>query len=88
MLTSIASLSRMAAVAGLALLPMTAKANEIILTSPDNTVRLVGQYVGFEVDTYVITINGIEMRVSAARMNCAGANCLNFEPVATADASG
>ena len=88
MFKSIAYLPCAAAVASLTLLPTISSANDIILTSPDNTVRLVGEFVGFELDTYVIRINDIEMRVSAMMMNCEGTGCLNFQPVAASATSG
>ena len=72
-------------VSGLMALPVMAQADQIILTSPDQTVRLQGTFVAFDVNAYVIEINGYELRVAAAQMQCAGVDCMDFEPVLQGD---
>ncbi len=65
--------------AGISLLPLTAIGGEIILKSADGTVNLVGEYVDFKDDSYIIrTVLG-DLRVAASRVRCEGADCPTFE---------
>ncbi|MEJ6404182.1 hypothetical protein [Yoonia sp. 2307UL14-13] len=68
----------------LAVIPGIAAADQITLTSPDNTVRLTGNFIGFEQDSYVIDLKGHEVRVPIVTMNCEGADCLGFSPLPVA----
>ncbi|MCU0828137.1 MAG: phosphate ABC transporter substrate-binding/OmpA family protein [Tabrizicola sp.] len=70
--------------ASTALVPLSAQAEEVSLKSSDGTVNLVGEFVEFVDNTYVIRTALGELRVSAANVRCEGAACPSFE-VATAD---
>lgn len=59
--------------------PMNAAAAEIVLTSPDNTVMIKGEFAGFQQDTYIVIYNGYKLQVPAALMTCQGEDCFAFE---------
>jgi phosphate transport system substrate-binding protein len=69
---------------GVALVPLAAVAEEVSLKSSDGTVNMVGEFVEFVDNTYVIRTALGELRVSAANVRCEGAACPTFE-TATAD---
>ncbi len=70
---------------GLALAPAALSAGEITLTSLDQTVRFHGEFVGFEDNTYIITISGTEMRLPADKLTCEGADCIAAGPIVVED---
>lgn len=70
--------------AGAMAVPSMALAGEVTLKSSDGTVNLVGEFVSFEDNSYVIRTGLGELRVSAERVRCEGADCPEFD-VATAD---
>jgi len=63
------------AVCALALAIGTASAQEVTLKSPNGTVDLQGQLVGFNDQFYIIKTNLGELRVSTDRVECTGAAC-------------
>lgn len=68
--------------AGFLVLPIATHAGEITLKSADGTVNLVGEYVDFRDDSYIIrTVLG-DLRVAASRVRCEGADCPTFETAA------
>jgi phosphate transport system substrate-binding protein len=69
---------------GAALFPAVASAGEVTLKSPDGTVNLVGEFVEFKDNTYVIRTALGDLSISASRVSCQGADCPTFE-TATAD---
>ncbi|MEM7642165.1 MAG: phosphate ABC transporter substrate-binding/OmpA family protein [Pseudomonadota bacterium] len=60
-----------------------ATAQEVTLKSSDGTVDIVGDFVDFEDNTYVIRTGLGELRISAARVRCEGEAC---PEITTADA--
>lgn len=66
-------------ISGAILAPNMALADEVTLKSSDGTVNLVGDFVAFEDNTYVIRTALGELRISAARVRCEGAACPSFE---------
>jgi phosphate transport system substrate-binding protein len=75
---------RAVALAGALVMPGLAQAEEVNLISADGTVDIVGEFVGFEDNTYIIRTALGELRLSAKRVRCEGAACPTFETV-TAD---
>jgi phosphate transport system substrate-binding protein len=73
------SLMRAVLLTGTALVPFATQAEEIVLKSPDGSVDLVGEFVEFADNTYVIRTSLGELRVSAASVRCEGAACPTFE---------
>ncbi len=64
-----------AAIAGTLMMPLAAVAEEVSLKSADGTVNLVGEFVDFKDDNYIIrTVLG-DLRISASRVRCEGAAC-------------
>ncbi len=61
-----------------------AVAGEVALKSADGTVNLVGEFVDFKDDHYIIRTALGDLRISAARVRCEGADCPTFE-TASAD---
>jgi phosphate transport system substrate-binding protein len=78
-------LLRTVLLAGTALVPMAALAEDVSLKSTDGTVNVVGEFVEFVDNSYVIRTALGELRISAANVTCEGAACPSFE-TATADA--
>jgi phosphate transport system substrate-binding protein len=78
------TLLRAGLLSGAVLMPLAALAEEVSLKSSDGTVNLVGEFVEFVDNTYVIRTALGELRVSAANVRCEGAACPTFE-TATAD---
>ena len=75
---------RALAVAGAIALPNFAIADEVTLKSSDGTVNIVGDFIGFEENSYLIRTGLGELRISAERVRCEGDACPVFE-TATAD---
>ena len=71
-------------VAGAIAMPSLAVADEVTLKSSDGTVNIVGEFVAFEENAYVIRTGLGELRISAARVRCEGAACPVIETT-TAD---
>ncbi|MFQ6549517.1 substrate-binding domain-containing protein [Aestuariibius sp. 2305UL40-4] len=61
------------------LLPSAVLADEVALKSADGTVNLVGEFIEFADDNYVIRTALGDLRISAARVRCEGAACPDFE---------
>jgi phosphate transport system substrate-binding protein len=72
------------AIAGALTLPALASADEVALKSADGTVNIVGEFVAFEENAYVVRTGLGELRISAERVRCEGDACPVFE-TATAD---
>ncbi|MDX8350113.1 hypothetical protein SLH49_19145 [Cognatiyoonia sp. IB215446] len=66
--------------AAVLLIPAAVSADQIRLTSFDNTVRLTGTFVGFRQDVYIIELNGHLVEIPIAGMICEGSDCLDFVP--------
>ena len=64
--------------------PMSVLADEITLKSADGTVNLVGEFVEFTDNNYVIRTGLGDLRIAASRVRCEGDACPSFE-TATAD---
>ena len=65
----------------LALAPAIASADQITLTSADNTVRFTGEFAGFDQDKYLIYVKGHMIALPIMMMNCEGSDCLGFSPL-------
>lgn len=74
--------TRILATAALTALPMAALAEEVTLKSSDGTVNLIGEFVDFVDDNYIIRTALGELRISAARVRCEGAACPTFDTTA------
>ncbi|MBM7067983.1 phosphate ABC transporter substrate-binding/OmpA family protein [Actibacterium sp. 188UL27-1] len=61
------------------LLPTAVIADQVALKSADGTVNLVGEFVEFKDDNYVIRTALGDLRISAARVRCEGDACPSFE---------
>jgi len=72
------------ALIGAGLAPTALSAGEVNLKSADGTVNLVGEFIEFADDNYVIRTALGDLRISASRVRCEGADCPVFE---TADAN-
>lgn len=57
-------------------------ADEVTLKSADGTVNLVGEFVDFQDDNYIIRTSLGDLRISASRVRCEGAACPSFDDVA------
>lgn len=75
---------RALAVAGALVAPSVAIADDVTLKSSDGTVNIVGEFVAFEENAYIIRTGLGELRISAERVRCEGEACPVFE-TATAD---
>lgn len=60
------------------LAPATLLAQEVTLKSADGTVNLVGDFIEFTDNNYVIRTGLGDLRISAARVRCEGAACPDF----------
>ena len=69
---------------GAGMFPMSVLADEVTLKSADGTVNLVGEFIEFADDNYVIRTGLGDLRIAASRVRCEGAACPSFE-TATAD---
>ena len=56
-------------------------ADQVTLKSADGTVNLVGEFVDFKDDNYIIRTALGDLRISASRVRCEGAACPQFESV-------
>ena len=64
-----------AALVSALMLPVAAVAEQVTLKSADGTVNVVGEFVDFKDDNYIIrTVLG-DLRISASRVRCEGAAC-------------
>jgi phosphate transport system substrate-binding protein len=64
------------------LLPLSGQAEEVTLKSADGTVNLVGEFIDFKDDSYVLRTALGDLRVAASRVRCEGAACPTFETAA------
>lgn len=80
MRNTLKSLQNVCIAAALILTPAVASAGEITLTSADETVRIRGEFVGFQEQAYVIRYRSFELVVPAANMRCDGDDCPRFGP--------
>ena len=78
-----ASVAAVALASGL-MFSTAAGADEVTLKSADGTVNLVGEFIAFEDDNYIIKTALGDLRISASRVRCEGAACPTFDD-ATAD---
>ncbi len=67
------------ALLGCTCLSTAAFAGEVSLKSADGTVNLVGEFVDYRDDNYVLRTALGELRISAARVRCEGASCPTIE---------
>lgn len=65
------------------LMPSMLTAEQVTLKSADGTVNLVGEFIEFKDDNYIIRTELGDLRISAARVRCEGAACPVFTDVAT-----
>lgn len=70
---------RAAGCAAIVLFPMGVSAGEVMLKSADGTVNLVGEFVEFKDDNYVIRTALGDLRIAASRVRCEGADCPTFD---------
>lgn len=66
------------------LLPTAALSGEVALKSSDGTVNIVGEFVDFNEDHYVVRTALGDLRIAASRVRCEGADCPTFD-TASAD---
>lgn len=66
------------------LLPTAVLSGEVALKSSDGTVNIVGEFVDFAEDHYVVRTALGDLRIAASRVRCEGADCPTFD-VAAAD---
>ncbi|MEO1537780.1 MAG: phosphate ABC transporter substrate-binding/OmpA family protein [Pseudomonadota bacterium] len=59
-----------------------ALADEVTLKSADGTVNLVGEFIDFKDDNYIIRTALGDLRISASRVRCEGAACPTFDNIA------
>ncbi len=64
-----------AAALGIALAPSLALAAQVTLKSADGTVNLVGEFIEFKDDNYIIRTELGDLRISSSRVRCEGAAC-------------
>lgn len=76
---SASALSAIALTAGLCL-ANPVWAGQVTLTSPDGSVDMTGDFVDFRDNAYIIITSLGEMRVSANRVTCVGADCPSLAP--------
>lgn len=60
-------------------IPMSVLADEVTLKSADGTVNLVGEFIDFKDDNYVIRTGLGDLRIAASRVRCEGDACPSFE---------
>jgi len=66
------------------LLPTAVLSGEVSLKSADGTVNIVGEFVDFADDHYVVRTALGDLRIAASRVRCEGADCPSFD-TASAD---
>lgn len=54
-------------------------AGEVTLKSSDGTVNIVGEFIEFNDDNYVVRTALGDLRISASRVRCEGADCPTFD---------
>lgn len=60
-------------------LPTAVLAKEVTLQSPDGTVNIIGEYVDYVEDYYIIRTGLGDLRISSSRVNCLGAVCPDLD---------
>ena len=78
------SAARALVLVGAGMLPMSVLADEVTLKSADGTVNLVGEFIEFADDNYVIRTGLGDLRIAASRVRCEGDACPTFD-TASAD---
>jgi len=78
------SAARALVLVGAGMLPMSVLAEEVTLKSADGTVNLVGEFIEFADDNYVIRTGLGDLRIAASRVRCEGEACPVFD-TASAD---
>lgn len=66
------------ALLGSMMLPAAALAEQVTLKSSDGTINLVGEFIEFKDDNYIIRTALGDLRISASRVSCEGAACPDF----------
>lgn len=66
------------------LLPTAVLSGEVALKSSDGTVNIVGEFVDFAEDHYIVRTALGDLRIAASRVRCEGADCPTFD-TASAD---
>ncbi|MEM8802853.1 MAG: phosphate ABC transporter substrate-binding/OmpA family protein [Pseudomonadota bacterium] len=79
---TIGKLNASAAALAVLMTSTAAFADEVTLKSADGTVNLVGEFVDFQDDNYIIRTSLGDLRISASRVRCEGAACPTFDNVA------
>ncbi len=69
---------------GAGMLPTSVLADEVTLKSADGTVNIVGEFIDFSDDNYVIRTGLGDLRIAASRVRCEGEACPVFD-TASAD---
>jgi len=59
-----------------AIIPSFLSASEITLTIKDQDVQIIGEFVGFQQDAYVVRTADGELFVPAGLVDCEGVDCL------------
>lgn len=60
------------------MVPVASQAAEVTLRSADGTVNLVGEFIEFTDNNYVIRTGLGDLRISASRVRCEGEGCPDF----------
>ena len=76
---STTGLSKVTAAAFALLAATPALAEDVTLVSSDGTVNIVGEFVDFTENSYIVRTALGELRISASRVRCEGAACPVFE---------
>ncbi|MEL6681303.1 MAG: phosphate ABC transporter substrate-binding/OmpA family protein [Pseudomonadota bacterium] len=58
--------------------PLEAQSSQVTLKSADGTVNLVGEFIAFNDNYYIIRTGLGDLRISASRVRCEGAACPDF----------
>jgi len=67
------------ALVGILMQTAAVNAGEVTLKSSDGTVNIVGEFIEFKDDNYVVRTALGDLRVSASRVRCEGADCPTFD---------
>ncbi|MEM6940256.1 MAG: phosphate ABC transporter substrate-binding/OmpA family protein [Pseudomonadota bacterium] len=72
-------MSRVALLVAAAAFPTAVLAADVTLKSSDGTVNIVGEFIDFKDDHYVVRTALGDLRIAAARVRCDGADCPVFD---------
>lgn len=70
---------RALAIAGAMAVPTLAMSGEVTLKAPDGTVKMVGEFVSFEDNAFIVRTGLGELRVAADSVTCEGDSCPVFD---------